>query len=503
MIYCLGNSLGKRLPGIEHSQVKRVKLFNQLDERAKIVTLCHNPELYENAEIFSVSDYIFSMYDFFQESIGNNVYSQENFLEKWQNDLNYRVEFVKNSQDVKIFYQNDYIMYAHYYDKSYQKIHYINYFDGPYETRRKIKREIYDTRGFLSNIKILGDKQHIITESYFSPSGEEKIICYYNSKKELTRVHLTNYKNNELYFKNKDEWQAFFLDELNEEKTLFFSDRTISVVKSISLMKKKAKFIPIIHSVHLRNPEQPIASEITSPYQGIFEYLDNVSAIVASTKQQAMEFNQRLPEKVKAYPIPVGYLEKVQTIPFGKRNPFKLVCMARYYSEKQLMHQIKIVEELLPNYPKMELHLFGYGDSTNNFKEEKELKRYVEENHLENHVFFRGYLTDLEFEYNSAGAMLLTSKIEGFCLSLLEAIEHGLPVLAYDIRYGPSEMIEEGTNGYLIEKDNIKQMKEKLDYLLSHPELQIKMSNNAYEVAKKFDKQSAMIKWQALLEDVK
>ena len=47
---------------------------------------------------------------------------------------------------------------------------------------------------------------------------------------------------------------------------------------------------------------------------------------------------------------------------------------------------------------------------------------------------------------------LLTSQYEGFGLTLMESIEMGCPVLSYNVRYGPSEIIQNGINGYLIEK---------------------------------------------------
>ncbi|MFW7431589.1 glycosyltransferase [Vagococcus carniphilus] len=500
MIYCIGNGLGKKLPGIEHSQVKRIKLFHQLGEKAKIIVLNHSVDLYDNAEIVGVSSSVFSIYDYFQEAIGDNQYSMKDYYEYWLNDSNYRVQLVNKNNDVKIFYEDDYIAYAHFYDEDFKKIHFINYFDTPYEDRRIIKREVFDKRGFLSVIQVLGEKNKLVSERFFSPSGEEKIVCYYNIDRKISRIELLNYKNKIHYFKNKDEWQAFFLDELNQEDVLFFSDRTISVMKSVTLMKTKIKLIPVIHSVHLRQPFVAETSDITSPYQCIFNHLEYVTGVVVSTKWQQEELNRRLPENTTAYSIPVGSAEIAKKVPFEKRNPYKIVCMARYFSEKQLLHQIKVIQQLLHEFPKLELHLFGYGDSSNQFKEEKFLKQYVKEHHLEEHVFFKGYLIDLDTEYNEAGAMLLTSTVEGFCLSLLEAIEHGVPVISYDIRYGPREMIQQGKNGYLVEKNNVDEMRDRLSELLSQTELHKEMSNNAYEVAKEFSKEKVLGKWQNLLE---
>ena len=42
--------------------------------------------------------------------------------------------------------------------------------------------------------------------------------------------------------------------------------------------------------------------------------------------------------------------------------------------------------------------------------------------------------------------------MEGFSLALLESLAHGVPTISYNIKYGPKEMINNGENGYLIEK---------------------------------------------------
>ena len=51
--------------------------------------------------------------------------------------------------------------------------------------------------------------------------------------------------------------------------------------------------------------------------------------------------------------------------------------------------------------------------------------------------------------------------MEGFSLSLLESLSHGVPVISYDIKYGPAEMINNGENGYLIQKDDENALYEK------------------------------------------
>ena len=64
--------------------------------------------------------------------------------------------------------------------------------------------------------------------------------------------------------------------------------------------------------------------------------------------------------------------------------------------------------------------------------------------------------------------MLSTSKMEGFGLAILESLSVGTPVISYDVDYGPSELIQDGFNGYLVPQGDINQMVEKVDQLLNN-----------------------------------
>ena len=71
-------------------------------------------------------------------------------------------------------------------------------------------------------------------------------------------------------------------------------------------------------------------------------------------------------------------------------------------------------------------------------------------------MFLRGFIQDLDQEIETA--YLITSKMEGFNLGLLETIAKGIPPIGYDSKYGPSDLIINKENGFLISKND----KEKL-----------------------------------------
>ena len=73
-------------------------------------------------------------------------------------------------------------------------------------------------------------------------------------------------------------------------------------------------------------------------------------------------------------------------------------------------------------------------------------------------MFLRGFIQDLDQEIETAYLSLITSKMEGFNLGLLETIAKGIPPIGYDSKYGPSDLIINKENGFLISKND----KEKL-----------------------------------------
>jgi glycosyltransferase involved in cell wall biosynthesis len=95
------------------------------------------------------------------------------------------------------------------------------------------------------------------------------------------------------------------------------------------------------------------------------------------------------------------------------------------------------------------------------------LKEKVAEFGLEARVSFLGRKGDVTTFLQEADVLILPSKYEGFGMVLAESIACGVPVVSFDCPTGPSEIIIDGINGYLIPQGNIDLFAKKLNQALT------------------------------------
>ncbi|OTO14324.1 glycosyltransferase, partial [Enterococcus sp. 3H8_DIV0648] len=366
---------------------------------------------------------------------------------------------------------------------------------------KKRKRHLYDSRGFLSRESLLDDDQKVLSETYFSPKGKtclEKVNHYDQNKVETEiRIH---HKKQKLCLKNEEDLITLFLDELLTNQDVAISDKNVLVAASLLKATKVGKRIAILHSKHYSGFDPKIGN-ISGVYKEVFNHLDQFDSIVCSTERQRNDLVTRFGNENKFVCIPVGIrkdIRKKRAI-LKQDITIRLGVVARYYAEKRLDHVIKAFKKVHSLIPNTELHLFGFGDARERFKTEKELIRLTKQLNLSEAVKFRGYLVELDDEYKKMHAILLTSSYEGFCLALLEGISYGIPAISYDINYGPKEMIDSGTSGYLVTNGCIEELADKVIETVSDPSEYAAFSKRSFDKSKDFSKEIIKNKWNQLI----
>lgn len=127
------------------------------------------------------------------------------------------------------------------------------------------------------------------------------------------------------------------------------------------------------------------------------------------------------------------------------------------------------------------------GEPKNSMEEEffqKEIKPL-----LKDKIIYKGFITkDIQNDFYAAKALIFTPKWEEpFGLVMTEALACGTPIISYN-RGATSEIIQDGVNGFLVEKDNINGLAEAIQKIekMSEEEYSNMRKNSRRIIEEKF-----------------
>ena len=166
------------------------------------------------------------------------------------------------------------------------------------------------------------------------------------------------------------------------------------------------------------------------------------------------------------------------------------VMLASLDERKRVEHAIDAMVEAHATVPQTTLDVYGGGDRA------EELLAQINRQNADSFVSLRGYRSDARAKFASADFSLLTSTSEGLPLVLVEGMAAGCVPIAYDVRYGPADMIQDGVSGYLVEEGDISLLAKRIVELQRMPEAQLRaMRQRAVARAKEFSDEAIAKRW--------
>ncbi len=200
----------------------------------------------------------------------------------------------------------------------------------------------------------------------------------------------------------------------------------------------------------------------------------------------------------KVVVIPNWIDEKAITDFDYDHDQHRIISVGRAAPEKNYEELIKIAGQVKPFAKGWEWHIWGDFSSEYGKRLLEEIKR----RNLEDFLIHKGTTGNLYDEYHKYSFFVLTSRFEGMPNVLLEAQGSKLPTVAYDCKTGPSELIKDGVNGFLVKLNDSGAMKERLRELISNKALAEEISGHSDINYVRFSKEKVLEKWEKLLGGV-
>lgn len=190
---------------------------------------------------------------------------------------------------------------------------------------------------------------------------------------------------------------------------------------------------------------------------------------------------------IKVIPNPLSFISNEKSSLENKT----VLCVGKVSYQKGQDLLLKAWERVYQKFPDWQLYLFG-----------KENLDFLDTRNLENNVSFFPPEKNIRQKYIESSVYVMSSRFEGFGMVLTEAMECGVPCVSFDCPSGPADIIKDGEDGFLVEKENADKLAEKLITLIENQELRKKMGAKAKENVKRFSAETILQKWDKLFKEL-
>ncbi|TLQ20832.1 glycosyltransferase [Lentilactobacillus parafarraginis] len=504
MFFFLNDGINFNKSGIEHAQIKRLRLFNEYGQPAKIVTRQLAMNLHEITADAGIADKDFvNLFDFFQ---GTTMYKPQRFT---MTDLDLPSDYTYEAEGDEKIHVKDHgqqIMIVAKRSKDDDRLNWVQYFGS---NGRLVHMVWYDTRGFAALEQFFSFGTKLVSEQLLAPNGKVVYQRYRLPKRDgaadTSLQRIIDFHGRDYEFAGFNDLTTFFLDQLNYatgEANAIIVDRTFELAWAVQHMDTPIFKVMHLHNNHVNDSRDSQHSDLNFNYQYMITNRRRWDGIIALTPWQYDDFTKRFGKnRPKVYDIPGAVTDdailKKPHVKWATRKPHSVIMVARLSPEKQqddLIHAWKTVHQQVPDAT---LDFWGYSNGDTG----KQLRELVTKLGLNDTITFNDYSNNISKVYEAAQLLILPSRAEGLPLTLVEAQAHGLPIIATDIKYGPRDVVNDTVDGFLIKNHDISALADKIIELLTHPKEIQEFSENAYKDSWKYSGQSVWKKWLQLVKD--
>ncbi len=240
--------------------------------------------------------------------------------------------------------------------------------------------------------------------------------------------------------------------------------------------------MPVIGMSH----ESYAATRGSSRYERVKRHFAGADLLLALTGADADAWAFDDMSNAAAMPNPVHV---TPGSPSPRTEPV-VVRLGRLSFEKGQDMLLEAWAEVAARHPSWRLRLYGTGP------EEDALRRRATELGLDASVEFPGATSDLEGALTGASVFALSSREEGFPMSIIEAMAYGLPTVAFDCAPGVRELLTDGHDGLIVTPGNTVEFAAALDRLMDDARLRDSLGEAARVSVRRFAPDAILDRWE-------
>lgn len=176
---------------------------------------------------------------------------------------------------------------------------------------------------------------------------------------------------------------------------------------------------------------------------------------------------------------------------------FEFIVAAGRLHESNVKQMDVIIElyakSILP-LKNIKLVILGSGDLI------QKLQNLAQNLNVQDFVIFKGHVSNPFPYFKQAKFLIMASKFEGFPMVIVESLYCNLPVVSWDFKSGPNEIIETGINGILVENKNEIKLIEAMNKMVTDFDFYNECKLGARKSVEKFDIEEIGAIWMKLFE---
>lgn len=157
----------------------------------------------------------------------------------------------------------------------------------------------------------------------------------------------------------------------------------------------------------------------------------------------------------------------------------------------RLIQAWKIVQHT-GQFADWKLDIFGQGEW------QDLLQQLIDEAKLQDTVRLNRPTKQIGEAYVKSDMLVMSSNYEGFPMVMIEAMACGLPVVSFDFKCGPKDIIQPGENGLLVRNGDIEGLATAMMKLMDDAAYRQRLSENAKGIISTYAEETVMQQWITL-----